>query len=69
MASKNIYPIGTLPPLGVVPEYMYAQVIRQDRLGVRMSVCSMRAPGILFGTGRAFRAGRARVPARRPAPG
>ena len=33
MASKNIYPIGTLPPLGEVPEYMYAQVIRQDRLG------------------------------------
>lgn len=33
MASKNIYPIGTLPPIGEVPQYMYAQVIRQDRLG------------------------------------
>ena len=33
MASKNIYPVGTLPPPGEVPQYMYAQVIRQDRLG------------------------------------
>jgi crotonyl-CoA carboxylase/reductase len=33
MASKNIYPVGTLPPLGEVPQYMYAQIIRQDRLG------------------------------------
>ena len=33
MAGKSIYPIGTLPPVGEVPQYMYAQVIRQDRLG------------------------------------
>jgi crotonyl-CoA carboxylase/reductase len=26
-------PIGTLPPLGVVPPQMHAQVVRQDRLG------------------------------------
>ena len=33
MAGKSIYPAGTLPPVGEVPQYMYAQVIRQDRLG------------------------------------
>src|SRR5713101_6276876 len=33
MATKHIFPIGTLPPPGEVPQYMYAQVIRQDRLG------------------------------------
>lgn len=33
MAGKNIYPVGALPPVGEVPQYMYAQVIRQDRLG------------------------------------
>ena len=27
------YPIGTLPPLGEVPEKMFAQVVRQDRFG------------------------------------
>ena len=26
-------PIGTVPPLGVVPPQMHAQVVRQDRLG------------------------------------
>lgn len=30
----EIVEIGTLPPLGVVPEYMYAQVIRQSRYGL-----------------------------------
>jgi crotonyl-CoA carboxylase/reductase len=29
----DIYPIGTLPPLGEVPKKMYAQVIRQNRFG------------------------------------
>lgn len=29
----DIVEIGTLPPPGTVPEYMYAQVIRQQRLG------------------------------------
>ena len=29
----DIYEIGTLPPLGQVPAYMYAQVIRQERYG------------------------------------
>jgi crotonyl-CoA carboxylase/reductase len=33
MPTQDIYPIGTLPPPGEVPPYMYAQVIRQDRLG------------------------------------
>jgi crotonyl-CoA carboxylase/reductase len=33
MAVTKIVPIGSLPPLGEVPEYMFAQVIRQDRLG------------------------------------
>lgn len=33
MATQDIYPIGTLPPVGEVPPYMYAQVVRQDRLG------------------------------------
>ena len=27
------YPIGTLPPVGEVPEKMFAQVVRQDRFG------------------------------------
>ena len=31
--SKNAMPIGTLPPLGEVPDRMWAQVVRQDRLG------------------------------------
>ena len=29
----NAVPIGTLPPLGVVPEVMYAQVVRPERYG------------------------------------
>ncbi len=33
MPTQDIYPIGTLPPVGEVPPYMYAQVVRQDRLG------------------------------------
>ncbi len=33
MPTQDIYSIGTLPPVGVVPPYMYAQVVRQDRLG------------------------------------
>jgi len=32
MASK-LYPIGHAPPLGEVPTKMYAQVIRENRLG------------------------------------
>ncbi len=31
--SKAIYALGEIPPLGTVPEKMYAQVIREDRLG------------------------------------
>jgi crotonyl-CoA carboxylase/reductase len=30
----EIVEIGTLPPIGVVPEFMYAQVIRQSRYGM-----------------------------------
>lgn len=33
MAENTIYPIGTLPPVGEVPHRMYAQVVRQNRLG------------------------------------
>jgi crotonyl-CoA carboxylase/reductase len=33
MAIKSLYSIGTLPPLGEVPRRMFAQVVRQDRLG------------------------------------
>ena len=29
----DIYPIGTLPPVGEVPKKMYAQVVRQSRFG------------------------------------
>lgn len=31
--TKNIYPIGEMPPLGYVPRKMYAQVIREERFG------------------------------------
>src|ERR1700745_1354639 len=30
----EIVEIGTLPPIGEVPEYMYAQTLRQDRFNV-----------------------------------
>ena len=33
LAPLEIVPIGTLPPLGVVPDKMYAQVIRPERYG------------------------------------
>ncbi|PKL32692.1 MAG: crotonyl-CoA carboxylase/reductase, partial [Spirochaetae bacterium HGW-Spirochaetae-10] len=29
----EIVPVGTLPPVGVVPQKMYAQVIRAERFG------------------------------------
>jgi len=29
----DLYPIGSLPPVGEVPKKMYAQVVRQDRFG------------------------------------
>ena len=32
--TKKIYEIGEIPELGVVPEQMYAWVIRENRLGV-----------------------------------
>lgn len=32
-AADDVVPVGTLPPVGEVPSRMYAQVIRQDRLG------------------------------------
>ena len=31
--KKDIYELGALPPLGEVPEHMYAQVIRRERFG------------------------------------
>lgn len=31
--TKEIYPLGVAPPLGYVPGYMYAAVIREDRFG------------------------------------
>jgi len=30
---KDVYEIGEIPPLGTVPRYMYAQVIRRERFG------------------------------------
>jgi crotonyl-CoA carboxylase/reductase len=36
MSAKEIYEIGEIPPLGVVPKYMYAQVIRAERFGEPM---------------------------------
>jgi crotonyl-CoA carboxylase/reductase len=33
MATTSAVPIGSLPPVGEVPERMLAQVVRQDRLG------------------------------------
>jgi crotonyl-CoA carboxylase/reductase len=32
MITQNM-PIGSLPPLGEIPEKMYAQAVRQDRFG------------------------------------
>ncbi len=32
-ARKEVYEIGEVPPLGYVPKYMYAQVIRAERFG------------------------------------
>ena len=29
----DTYPIGTLPTVGEVPQYMFAQVVRQERFG------------------------------------
>ena len=50
-------PIGTLPPLGTVPESMFAQVIRQDRFGdprkafqvEKLAVPSLKPAEILIG--------------------
>ncbi|HJZ84124.1 MAG TPA: crotonyl-CoA carboxylase/reductase [Polyangia bacterium] len=45
--ARDIYPLGEHPPLGVVPEYMLAQVIRQTRFGEPQSafqVESVRVP-------------------------
>jgi len=36
MATQKIYELGDQPPLGTVPEEMYAQLIRQDRFGEPM---------------------------------
>jgi crotonyl-CoA carboxylase/reductase len=33
MKKQNIIEIGQLPPMGTVPERMFAQVVRQDRMG------------------------------------
>lgn len=33
-APKSIYPLGEIPALGVVPEFMHAIVVRQTRFGV-----------------------------------
>ncbi|HET6446797.1 MAG TPA: crotonyl-CoA carboxylase/reductase [candidate division Zixibacteria bacterium] len=50
-------PIGTLPPLGTVPESMFAQVIRQDRFGdprkafqvEKLAVPSLKPAEVLIG--------------------
>ena len=33
MSSKEVYEIGEVPPIGQVPQYMYAQVVRAERFG------------------------------------
>jgi len=33
MRAREVYEIGEMPPLGQVPKWMYAQVIREDRFG------------------------------------
>ena len=33
MTNKKIYEIGEIPEIGVVPDEMYAWVIREQRLG------------------------------------
>lgn len=33
MLRKKLYEVGELPPLGEVPEKMYAWTLRSDRLG------------------------------------
>ena len=42
MTKKNIYEIGEIPELGVVPDEMYAWVIREDRLGVPEKLCRLK---------------------------
>ncbi len=36
-ALKDIYELGEMPPIGVIPKLMYAQLIRQDRYGQPMT--------------------------------
>ena len=33
MATKQLYDLGDMPPLGEVPEKMHAFLVRQDRFG------------------------------------
>ncbi len=33
MSTKEIYEIGEMPPIGQVPKFMYAQVVRASRFG------------------------------------
>ena len=33
VSTRDIYEIGEVPPVGVVPKHMYAQVIRAERFG------------------------------------
>ena len=33
MATKQLYDLGDMPPLGEVPEKMHAYLVRQDRFG------------------------------------
>ena len=43
IAERQIYDLGQAPPLGFVPEKMYAQVIRQSRYGPPISGFAMEA--------------------------
>ena len=48
--SKSLYEVGEVPPLGVVPEQMYATVIRRERFGppagaMRTEVVDVPRPG------------------------
>jgi crotonyl-CoA carboxylase/reductase len=41
MTKKDIYGIGETPPLGVIPERMFASVIRRERFGAPMDAFQM----------------------------
>ena len=39
MATKQLYDLGDMPPLGEVPEKMHAFLVRQERFGDPIKAC------------------------------